>query len=166
MFGRFAPLLTSTKDGLTYDFRSPEVMYQVCPTLGEVYAYAQTTHNAEQAKAIRYPEGRPVTSDAVCQEYGSFLVYEITHAPIPLVISDVSSDMPYHYSGQKRAAYLEAWESYHGEEEVLHLYHVFSKQETMIGKYKAPRAITAHSKQLNLQVWPMIHAFERSLLSI
>lgn len=36
----------------------------------------------------------------------------------------------------------------------------------MVGQYKAPRAITAHSKECNIQMWPFIHAFERSLLSI
>lgn len=42
VFGRPAPLLASTDAGLTYDFRSPEVMYSVAPTLGETYAYAST----------------------------------------------------------------------------------------------------------------------------
>lgn len=74
--------------------------------------------------------------------------------------------MPNQYAGRKRAAYQAALDEWLGDPAVLHVYTVFSKQETMVGSFKAPRAITAHSKELNVQVWPMIHAFERSLLSI
>lgn len=40
VFADAKPLICSTPDGLRYDMRSPEVMYYVCPTLGDVYAYS------------------------------------------------------------------------------------------------------------------------------
>lgn len=47
-----------------------------------------------------------------------------------------------------------------------HLYHGFVKQEVLSGAVKAVRIIKGHSKEANLIVWPMLHAFEKSLLSI
>lgn len=46
------------------------------------------------------------------------------------------------------------------------LYNGFVKQEILYGPIKAVRVIKGHSKEANLVVWPMLHAFERSLLSI
>lgn len=40
VFADAKPLICSGPDGLRYDLRTPEVMYYVCPTLGDVYAYS------------------------------------------------------------------------------------------------------------------------------
>lgn len=49
---------------------------------------------------------------------------------------------------------------------VTNLYKIFSKQEILHGKIKAPRCISAHNPVVNIEVYPMLHGFERSLLSI
>lgn len=166
IFADAKPLVCSTPGGLVFDLRTPEVMYYVCPTLGDVYAYSQTVSNAREALRIRYPEGRRCTGEDVRAEYSSFLLGQIASAPQPLYVDATQDDVPSAYSGAKREAYQQALEEYDGDQETMSLYHVFAKQETMVGQYKAPRAITAHSKECNIQMWPFIHAFERTLLSI
>lgn len=94
VFADAKPLICSTPDGLRFDMRSPEVMYYVCPTLGDVYAYSQTVSNAREALRIRYPEGRRCTGEDVRIEYSSFLLEQIAKAPDPMYVDATAEDVP------------------------------------------------------------------------
>lgn len=84
---------------------------------------------------------------------------------MPFSYADVA-EMPYNYSGAKRAAYERELERRAGISVALAKYTMFVKCEILPNEPKAARIITAHNKAANTLFYPVAHGFEKSLLSV
>lgn len=136
------------------------------PSFAPLYCYSQHRTNVVAGNSLRYPSDRPALGEAFSHTYKDFVLRAVRSAPVPVVVTTDIDEVPWHFKAAKRDAYLHALADFSYATSVTRVYEAFVKQEILYGPVKAPRIIKAHSKVANLAVWPYLHAFEVSLLSI